>query len=163
MNDFFTNIGPNVENKIPKSKHNFQEYLKNPNLQTLMHQPCDAIEVIDIIKDLKTSKACGPYSIPVNLLKSSYTILVPILTTLINKSLIQGEFPNLLKYANVCPIYKKGDVDKCENYQPISLLSNISKFLKRLCTLGYGISLRNLIFYLRNNLVLGKIIPLIMP
>ena len=50
LNDFFTNIGPSVERKIPKSKHNFQEYLKNPNLQTLIHQPCDTEEVIDIIK-----------------------------------------------------------------------------------------------------------------
>ena len=95
LNEVFTNIGPSVEHKIPKPKHNFQEYLKNPNIQTLMHQPCDSNEIIDIIKEFKTSKACGPYSIPVNLIKSSYTILVPILTNIINKSLTQGEFPNL--------------------------------------------------------------------
>ena len=132
LNNFFRNIGTVVENKIPKSKHNFQEYLKTPNLQTLMHQPCDASEVIDIIKDFKTSKACGPYSIPANLLKSAYTVIVPILTNIINKSLIQGEFPNLLKYANVCPIFKKGDIDKCQNYRPISLLSNIGKIFEKI-------------------------------
>ena len=51
---------------------------------------------------------------------------------MINKSLIQGEFPNLLKNAYVCPIYKKNDVDKCENYRPISLLSNISKIFEKI-------------------------------
>ena len=97
-----------------------------------MHQPCDSNEIIDIIKEFKTSKACGPYSIPVNPIKSSYKVLVPILTNIINKSLTQGEFPNLLKYANVCPIYKKSDVDKCENYRPITLLSNISILFEKI-------------------------------
>ena len=54
------------------------------------------------------------------------------MTNIINKSLVQGKFPNLLKYANVCPIYKKNDVDKCENDRPISLLSNISKIFEKI-------------------------------
>ena len=33
--------------------------------------------------------------------------------------------------ANVCPIFKKSDKNKCENYRPISLLSNISKLYER--------------------------------
>ena len=45
-------------------------------------------------------------------------------------SLIQGIFPDLLKDAEVCPIYKKKDKDKCENYRPISLLSNVSKLFE---------------------------------
>ena len=51
---------------------------------------------------------------------------------MINKSLIQGEFLNLLKYANDCPIYKKNYVDKCENYMPISLLLNISQIFENI-------------------------------
>ena len=57
--------------------------------------------------------------------------MAPILTNLINKSLLKGEFPDILKIANVCPIYKKGDVDKCENYRPISLLSNVGKIFEK--------------------------------
>ena len=48
-----------------------------------------------------------------------------------NKSLTEGVFPNSLKLALVCPIFKKGDVTKCANYRPISLLSNISKIFER--------------------------------
>ena len=33
--------------------------------------------------------------------------------------------------AEVCPIYKKNDINKCENYRPISLLSNIRKLYER--------------------------------
>ena len=46
-------------------------------------------------------------------------------------SLKESVFPLLNKEANVCPIYKKGDLSKCENYRPISLLSNISKIFER--------------------------------
>jgi len=36
-----------------------------------------------------------------------------------------------LKLADVCPIFKKNDKNKCENYRPISLLPNISKLYER--------------------------------
>ena len=132
LNDFFTNIGTNVEKKIPKSKSKYQDYLKKTNLQTLLQQSYDVNGVIEIINGFNTTKACGPYSIPSNLLKSTVSIISPILTNIINKSLTQGVYPNLLKFANICPIYKKCDVDKCENYRPISLLSNISKDFEKI-------------------------------
>ena len=132
LNDFFTNIGKNVEKKIPKSKKHFQEFLNNPNPRSISNNQCSPAEIYDIIKELVTSKASGPNSIPTNLLKVSAPIIVPILTKLINKSLIQGIFPSILKFANVCPIYKKGDFNKCENYRPISLLSNLGKILEKI-------------------------------
>ena len=131
LNDFFTNIGKNVEKKIPTSNKNFQDFLKNPNPKNISNKPCTITEVNGIIKELQTSKASGPNSIPTNLIKSSAPIIAPILTYIINKSLNQGIFPKLLKFANVCPIFKKGDADKCENYRPISLLSNLGKIFEK--------------------------------
>lgn len=32
-------------------------------------------------------------------------------------------FPNVLKLAEVAPIFKKGDSSKCNNYRPVSVLS----------------------------------------
>ena len=53
------------------------------------------------------------------------------LSDIINLSFNQGVFPNLLKITNVIPIHKKGDKLDCNNYRPISLLSNISKIFEK--------------------------------
>ena len=131
LNDFFTNIGKMVEQKIPKIQTKFDQYLTNPNNVNIIHKECTDIEIFEIIRNLQNSKACGPMSIPTNLLKIASPILVPVLTSLINKSLIQGIFPSILKYADVCPIFKKNDPEKCENYRPISLLSNLGKIFEK--------------------------------
>ena len=54
-----------------------------------------------------------------------------LLSDIINLSFNQGIFPNLLKIANVIPTHKKGDKLDCNNYRPISLLSNISKIFEK--------------------------------
>ena len=46
-------------------------------------------------------------------------------------SLKESIFRTLNKEASVCPIFKKEDKNKCENYRPISLLPNISKIFER--------------------------------
>ena len=104
MNDFFTNFGSNVEKKIPKPKSSFQVYLNDPNIQNIIHKPCDEHEIKEIIKEFASSKASGPNSIPVNVIKSACSILAPIMTHLINTSLVQWKYPQSLK-ARKCLSY----------------------------------------------------------
>ena len=131
FNDFFVNIGNMVEDKIPDGKTNFKSYLKNKNIEQLFLTPVDDMEVESMIASTKSNKACGPYSIPNKILKSHKKYLIQPITHLINLSFSQGNFPNLLKLANVCPIFKKKNKTLCENYRPISLLSNLSKLFER--------------------------------
>ena len=70
-------------------------------------------------------------SLPSNLLIEFSNYLIQPLVFIINTSLQEGVFTNYNKVADVCPIYKKNDRTKCENYRPISLLSNISKLFER--------------------------------
>ena len=81
---------------------------------------------------MQRSKSCGPFSFPKKILKENADVFSGILQILISKSLCKGHFPSLLKEARVCPIFKKGDHEKCSNYQPISLLPNISKIYERI-------------------------------
>ena len=62
-----------------------------------------------MINGLNSAKSSGPNSIPTNLLKTHSSIFTEPLKDLINQSLVEGKFPDLLKIAKLCPVYKKGD------------------------------------------------------
>ena len=44
----------------------------------------------------------------------------------------EGTYPDVLKIAQIDPVHKKGDKEKCSNYHPISLLSPINKVFEKL-------------------------------
>ena len=73
----------------------------------------------------------GPDEIPPRILKECAHQIAPSLCLLFNQSLQHGSIPKEWKLANIIPIHKKGDISNVENYRPISLLSVISKVLKR--------------------------------
>jgi hypothetical protein len=131
LNDFFVNIGTNIENKIPQAKNSFSSFLGNPNNKSIFLRPCTNTEVLLIISTMQSTKASGPNSFSTNLLIEFSQILIRPLVAIINMSLQEGIFPSYNKEASICPIFKKGDKCKCENYRPISLLSNLSKIFER--------------------------------
>ena len=81
---------------------------------------------------MKNNKATGPNSIPTKLLKTFVKEIKTPLCDLVNLSFECGLFPVILKIANFAPIYKKGDLLECNNYSPISHLSNLSKIIEKL-------------------------------
>ena len=75
---------------------------------------------------MKNNKALGPFSIPTKPFKIFHKAFGPPLTELINLSFSNGKFPTILKLSDVIPTFKKGDKSQCNNYRPISLISNLS-------------------------------------
>lgn len=98
---------------------------------TLYLRPTTSIEIENIIYDLKATHSVGFDEIPMKLIKHCSLVLSAVLEPLINKTLVMGVFPELLKYSNIKLIHKSGDRKKLENYRPISLLSNISKIYEK--------------------------------
>ena len=54
----------------------------------------------------------------------------PILSELFNGSMSTGVFPNHMKLAMITPVYKGGSKLDISNYQPVSTLPILSKFLE---------------------------------
>ena len=94
--------------------------------------PTNAREVEQKLKTLKANKAVGPNSIPKKILKTYSKSLSKPLSKLIKLSFAQGKFPIILKIAKVIPTHQKDDKSECDNYRPISLISNISRLLEKL-------------------------------
>lgn len=64
-------------------------------------------------------------------LKDTYDIYIPHLTAIINDSFEKGYFPNVLKLAEVKPVFKKKDFLDKENHQPVSVLLHVSKVFEK--------------------------------
>ena len=132
FNDFFINIGPDTDSKIPVSQNIIPEaFLKERNQMDFVLAHVTEVEVLEIINTLD-NKAMGPNSIPLKLLKLIPDLIIIPLCRLINKSFSSGKFPDLLKIVKVIPIHKGGSTQDMNNYRPISLLSIFDKIIEKL-------------------------------
>lgn len=106
VNDFFVNVGPNLDKSIPKIKNiSPDKFLKNRQDNEFLLSNVTSQEVLDIIQGLE-SKSLGPASIPINMLKSVADLIIIPLCSLINNSFLTGTFPNALKVAKVIPLHR---------------------------------------------------------
>jgi exonuclease III len=127
---FFTNIGPILDSKIPKTNIDPINFIPKNYTINLFLQPVTSIEIDKIVDNLKNC-ALGWDQFPSAIFKENKNILSPILTHIINLSFSQGIFPSELKIGNIIPIFKAGDSDSIGNYRPVSLLSTVSKVFER--------------------------------
>ena len=132
LNNFFVNVGPNIEKEIPKNpKIKPQDFLKSRNSVNFIIAHISNEEILDIIKDLD-NKSVGPQSIPVKLLKLIPDLIIVPLCEIIHLSFTTGIFPDALKISKVIPIHKGGASDDLNNYRPISLLSIFDKIIEKM-------------------------------
>ena len=54
------------------------------------------------------------------------------LTIIFNNYIKNSKFPDILKYADTTPVFKKGDTTDKSNYRPISALTNFSKIFEKI-------------------------------
>ena len=132
FNNYFTNIGPTLASTINEGEDKFSKYLSDSFHNSLFFSPTSYHEVVNIVKELKSSRSSGYDGISVNLLKQIIHSIASPLTHIFNKSLASGRCPNSLKIAKVIPIFKKDNQYQLKNYRPISLLPGISKILEKI-------------------------------
>ena len=124
FNNYFVNVGPDTESKIPVSQNiNPEKFLNKRNQFEFIFDPVIETEVLQIINNLD-NKSTGPYSIPIKLIKIIPDLIIKPLCGLINQSFSSGIFPDLLKIVKVVPIHKGGSTQEMNNYRPCLLYTS---------------------------------------
>ena len=62
-----------------------------------------------------------------SVLKDALPCILPILTVIVNRSLLTSVFPSAWKKSEVVPLLKEGDHEIANNNHPVSLLPVASK------------------------------------
>lgn len=86
--------------------------------------------VNEIVNKFKSSNSVDVYDLSSNLVKRVVDCFAQPLTYCINKCLVNGVFPEILKVSRVVPVYKKGPTDCPSSYRPISLIPIFSKIFE---------------------------------
>ena len=101
FNNFFVNVGKNTDKDISHGSYSPTSFLKGNLPDSMFLSPVTSYEVesyISQMAQLDSTKSVGPYSIPVPLLKILKAHIAPILSHLVNESLLCGIFPEKLNW-----------------------------------------------------------------
>lgn len=132
LNKYFATVGKNLaQSQINNSNRTPQTTVTQKNIPQIYFEDSTPEEIIEIIKALKDHKAPGFDKITNELLKQNKDKLANIISTLINKTLHDGTYPDYLKQTIIVPIHKKHEKSNPANYRPISMLSAINKILEK--------------------------------
>ena len=79
------------------------------------------------------TKHCGLDPLPTSFISKLYGELLPVLSKIVNDSLLSGVFPKALKTANIRPTIKKPELDQDDlgNYRPVSNLPFLGKLIEK--------------------------------
>ena len=107
---YFSNIRKNLAEKIPNSNESIQWYLnkipQNPN--SVFLSPCNKHEIKKIINNLPNKTSSGFDGLSNVLLKALCDSIIDPLNIIYNNSINTGEFVQMMKHAEVVPLFKSG-------------------------------------------------------
>ena len=100
-----------------------------PQIPDEEHHPILREEVEAAVKALKMGKSVGVDNIPAELVQAGGEAMIDILTAICNKIWKTGEWPVTWTQSLVITLPKKGNLQLCQNYRTISLISPPSKVM----------------------------------
>ena len=84
------------------------------------------------VQSLTKGKLAGIDNIPAELVQAGGEDVITALTTICNRIWQTGEWPNPWTQSLVITLPKKGNLQQCQNYQTISLISHPSKVMPKI-------------------------------
>ena len=88
--------------------------------------------VLKEIGTLSSKKAVQETDIPVKISKENADFFAEHICRQFNEAICSSKFPATFKFANVTPVFEKGNRNQKDNYRPISILPIISKMFEKL-------------------------------
>ena len=153
LNNFFSNIVQNLDisrysNSEPLVSNTnvavlkaFLKYRNHPSIIAIRSKckdksnfnfiEVDQKQIEKEILKLDVNKASQSSDIPIKVLKENSDIFSNFLCNNFNSSIKLSTFPEILKHADITPLYKKGKKDIKGNYRPVSILPNLSKIFEK--------------------------------
>ena len=151
FNNFFTSVGTRVSEESTSliGKHNLptppiptpgQEI---PESEMFRVHSVSSNKIREIVMAFPSDKAPGYDKVPMSIIKDALPCILPIVTDIVNRSLLTSVFPTAWKISEVIPLPKEGDYEVANNNRPVSLLPAVSKICER-------VALNQLTSYLKN-------------
>ena len=103
-----------------------------PQIPVKEHNPILREEVEAAVKALKMGKSAGVDNIPAELVQAGGKAMIDILTTICNKIWKTGEWLATWTQSLVITLPKKGNLQLCQNYRIISLISHPNKVMLKI-------------------------------
>ena len=110
-----------------------EDYISNIPIQrdSIVLKQTTPLEIDNIIRKLPNKNSSGHDEVSNIMLKALQSTITFPLCHIFNHSIIEGSFPEHMKWAEVIPLYKGISMDEMVNYRPISLLLILSKILEK--------------------------------
>ena len=148
FNSYFINIADIIDSNLPNPVSDPIDNINTSLPNSFFILPVTPNEIINTVHSLK-KKSYGFHSLSTKMFKLIIQYVCVPLSHIINDSIEQGKFPDILKRATVTPVLKSGSEKDLRNYRPISVLPLLSKvFEKCICN--------RLISFLSKNNVLSR-------
>ena len=105
--------------------------LINPSSLEELNSPFSETEISLAISNSKSAKSPGPDKLPNELLKHTQSDCLAFIHHALNTIFELHLFPSEWAKSIIVPVHKKGNINLCDNYRPISLTSLFSKVFTR--------------------------------
>ena len=103
-----------------------------PQMSDEEHHPILREEGEAAVKAMKMGKSAGVDNIPAELVQAGGEAMIDILTAICNKIWKTGEWPTTWTQSLVITLPKKGNLQLCQNYRTICLISHPSKVMLKI-------------------------------
>ena len=135
FNNFFASVARKLNTKTCSSalngsaqNNNYLDYLKNRVHRSIFLAPTSPSELEEIVSNLENDKSSD---ISIFVLKKCFRLISGNLSGFLNKFMVTGRFPDILKIGKITPIFKKGNSQMLDNYRPISIIPIFAKIFEK--------------------------------